>query len=88
VTEIAPGQLEALHVAEVIAGELRPCGQIRIRSADQLLKISHVAASMACASRSQEIKSSFLFRAIRSSICLKVGRDVSAPDTPSRVLRR
>jgi hypothetical protein len=28
--EIAPGELEALHVAEEIAGELRPCGQIRI----------------------------------------------------------
>jgi ATP-dependent DNA ligase len=28
--EIAPGELEALHVAEEVAGELRPCGQIRI----------------------------------------------------------
>jgi bifunctional non-homologous end joining protein LigD len=28
--EIAPGELEALHVAEEIAAELRPCGQIRI----------------------------------------------------------
>jgi hypothetical protein len=28
--EIAPGELEALYVAEEIAGELRPCGQIRI----------------------------------------------------------
>jgi bifunctional non-homologous end joining protein LigD len=28
--EIAPGELEALHVAEEIASELRPCGQIRI----------------------------------------------------------
>ena len=28
--EIAPGELEALHVAEEVAGELLPCGQIRI----------------------------------------------------------